>query len=183
MSLISNLLQVEVMFTLLAGLAAFATVISLAAPFFDGDKLKSRIKIVSEERDRLKSQQKLQLESGQVKLREKVKKGLLPQIVESLNLRNVFESETSRIKLRRAGFRSEKHLVTFLGLRIIVPIVFGIVTFVYTSTVFADKVPPNMRLVSSMIGMMVGFYAPAIMLSNLVTKRQASIKKAWSDAP
>jgi tight adherence protein C len=182
MSLIANLLQVEVMFTLLASLAAFATVISLAAPLFDGDKLKSRIKIVSEERDRLKAQQKAQFETGQVKLRDKVKSGFMTQMVESLNLRSVFESETSRIKLRNAGFRSEKHLVTFLALRIIVPIVFGVITFVYTSTIYADKVPPNMRIVSSMIAMMVGFYAPAVMLSNLVGKRQASIKKGWSDA-
>jgi tight adherence protein C len=182
MSFIANLLQVEVMFTLLASLAAFATVISLAAPLLDGDKLKSRIKIVSEERDRLKAQQKAQFETGQVKLRDKVKSGFMTQMVESLNLRSVFESETSRIKLRNAGFRSEKHLVTFLALRIIVPLVFGVITFVYTSTIYADKVPPNMRIVSSMIAMMIGFYAPAVMLSNLVGKRQASIKKGWSDA-
>jgi tight adherence protein C len=182
MSFIANLLHVEVIFTLLASLAAFATVLSLTAPLFEGDKLKSRIKIVSDERDRLKAQQKVQFESGQIKLRDKVKSGFLSQMVESLNLRSVFESETSRIKLRRAGFRLEKHLVTFLSLRIIVPIVFGVITFAYTSTVYAAKVPPNMRIVSSMIAMMIGFYAPAIMLSNLVSKRQASIKKAWSDA-
>jgi tight adherence protein C len=182
MNFIASLLKAEVVFTLLAGLAAFATVISLAAPLFEGDKLRSRIKIVSEERDRLRSAQKLQLESGQVKLREKAKGGIYAQIVEGLNLRKVFEAEASRIKLRRAGYRSEKHLVTFLALRIIIPIVFGILVFVYTSTVFAEKVPPNMRIVSSMIGMMFGFYAPAIMLSNFVSKRQASIKRAWSDA-
>jgi tight adherence protein C len=182
MTVISNMLKPEMIITVLAGLAAFGTVITLTAPMFEGDRLKSRIKIVAEERDRLKMQQKMQLEGGQVKLRDKAKGGIFAQIVESLNLRKLLEAETSRVKLRRAGFRSEKQLVTFLALRVIVPIVLGIFTFVYTSTVFADRVPQNMRLVSSMIGVILGFYAPAIMLSNMVSKRQASIKRAWSDA-
>jgi tight adherence protein C len=182
MTVISNILKPEIIITMLAGLAAFATVISLTAPMFEGDRLKSRIKIVAEERDRLKMQQKMLLEGGQVKLRDRASGGIFAQIVESLNLRKLLEAETSRVKLRRAGFRSEKQLVTFLALRAIVPIILGILTFVYTSTVFADRVPQNMRLVSSMIGVILGFYAPAIMLSNMVTKRQASIKRAWSDA-
>jgi tight adherence protein C len=182
MTVISNMLKPEMIITVLAGLAAFGTVITLTAPMFEGDRLKSRIKVVAEERDRLKMQQKMQLEGGQVKLRDKAKGGIFAQIVESLNLRKLLEAETSRVKLRRAGFRSEKQLVTFLALRVIVPIVLGIFTFVYTSTVFADRVPQNMRLVSSMIGVILGFYAPAIMLSNMVSKRQASIKRAWSDA-
>jgi tight adherence protein C len=173
----------DVIFTLLASVATFGTVIALAAPMLEGDKLKSRIKLVSDEKDRLRQAQKMQLEAGRVTLREKPKGGLLQQIVEGLNLRKVFQAETSRIKLRRAGFRSEKHLITFLALRIIVPIVFGIFTFVYTSTVFADRVPnPNMRIVCALIGMLIGFYGPNIMLSNMVKKRQASIKRAWSDA-
>jgi tight adherence protein C len=182
MSIVASLLQVEVIVTILAGLAAFGTVISLAAPMFEGDKLKSRIKIVAEERERLKQQQKNQLAAGQVKLRDVVKGGIYVQLVEGLNLRKVFEAETTREKLRQGGFRSERHLVTFLALRIIVPIVFGILTFVYTSTVFADRVPPNMRIISALIGLLFGFYMPAIGLSNFVKKRQASIKSAWSDA-
>jgi tight adherence protein C len=149
---------------------------------FEGDKLKSRIKIVAEERERLKQQQKNQLAAGQVKLRDVVKGGIYVQLVEGLNLRKVFEAETTREKLRQGGFRSERHLVTFLALRIIVPIVFGILTFVYTSTVFADRVPPNMRIISALIGLLFGFYMPAIGLSNFIKKRQASIKSAWSDA-
>jgi tight adherence protein C len=182
MTVISNMLRPEMIITVLAGLAAFGTVITLTAPMFEGDRLKSRIKLVAEERDRLKMQQKLQLEGGQVKLRDKASSGIFAQIVESLNLRKLLEAETSRVKLRRAGFRSEKQLVTFLALRVIVPIILGVVTFVYTSTVFADRVPQNMRLVSSMIGVLLGYYAPAIVLSNIVSKRQASIKLAWSDA-
>jgi tight adherence protein C len=182
MSLFTSLFHVEIIVTLLAGLAVFGTVFTLAAPFLETDKLNSRIKGVTSERDRLKAAQKASLAGGEVKLRDKVSKGAYAQIVDALNLRKVFEAEASREKLRQAGYRSESHLITFLAARAIVPIVVGLIVFIYTSTLYADRVSPNMRITSSLIAMVMGFYVPTIFVKNLVTKRQHSIKRAWSDA-
>lgn len=182
MQYISLLLQVESIITLLIALAAFGTVVTVASPFFDGDKLKSRMKGVVDERERLKSAQRTLLSGGEARLREKAKPGLYHQLVDGLNLKKVFEAETSREALRQAGFRTEKHLITFLAIRVIVPLTVAIVTFVYCSTVFADRVSPNMRLVSTMVGLVFGYYLPNIGLSNLIKRRQQSIKRAWSDA-
>ncbi len=180
--LFATLLRVETIFTVLIALAVFATVVTVASPFFESDKLKTRMKGVVEERERLKSAQRALLSGSESKLRDKAKPGLYNQLVQTLNLKKVFESEGTRDSLRQAGFRSEKHLVTFLAARVIAPIVFAIVTFVYTSTVFADRVSPNMRLVCCLIGLVFGFYLPNIALKNLISRRKASIKKAWSDA-
>jgi tight adherence protein C len=182
MGFITEILKVEMIITILASLAAFGTVIAIASPFFDGDKLKSRMKLVTDERDKLKQQMRAQATAAPTKLRDKAKRGVYAQLVEAMNLRKLFEAETSRDRLRRAGFRTENNLMTYLALRMIIPIVLSILIFVYTSTVYAEKVPPNMRIVASIIGLIVGFYSPNVMLSNLTTKRQASIKKAWSDA-
>ena len=182
MNLISSYFQVEVLITVLIGFAAFGTVLTIAAPYFESDKLDARIKGVSLERDKLRAQQKALLVSGEAKLREKPKRGLVPQLVEAFNLRRVFEAEGSRDSLRQAGLRSERHLVTFLATRLLTPIVVAIVVFIYSSTVFADRVPPQMRIVATMVGLVVGFYLPNIILKNLKTRRQHSIKKAWSDA-
>ena len=168
--------------TALVGFAAFGTVLTIAAPYFEGDKLNARIKGVSLERDKLRAQQKAQLMGGEAKLREKPKRGLVSQLVESLNLRSVFEAEASREALRQAGMRSERHLVTFLALRLITPIIVAVIVFIYSSTVFADRIPPQMRLVATAVGLVFGFYLPSIVLKNLKTRRQDSIKKAWSDA-
>jgi len=84
--------------------------------------------------------------------------------------------------LRQAGYRAEKHLITFLALRAIVPVVVAILTFVYASTVFADRFSPSTRLLATIGALIVGFYVPGIGLKNLIHRRQASIKKAWSDA-
>jgi tight adherence protein C len=182
MQYLSLLLQIESLITLLVALAAFGTVVTVASPFFDSDRLKTRMKGVVEERERLKTAQRVMLGGGEARLREKAKPGLYHQLVEVLNLKKVFEAESSREALRQAGFRAEKHLITFLAIRVIVPLVVAIVTFVYCSTVFADRVSPNMRLVSTMVGLIFGFYLPNIALKNLIARRQQSIKRAWSDA-
>ena len=182
LNIISSYFQVEVLITVLISFAAFGTVLTIAAPYFENDKLGARIKGVSLERDKLRAQQKALLASGEAKLREKPKRGLVPQLVEAFNLRRVFEAEGSRDSLRQAGLRSERHLVTFLAMRLITPIVVAIVVFIYSSTVFADRVPPQMRIVATVVGLVVGFYLPNIILKNLKTRRQHSIKKAWSDA-
>ena len=183
MQLVTSLLQIETMITILVGMAAFATVLTVTAPFFDSDKLKARMKSVGQERDRLRAAQRAQLvgnEGG--RLREKANTSLAAQLVDVLNLRRVFEAEASRDLLRQAGLRSERHLVSYLAARFAVPVVLGILVFVYSSTLYADKVAPPMRLAASGIGMVFGYYLPAIFLKNLVSRRQESIKRAWSDA-
>jgi tight adherence protein C len=183
MDFIETLFKIETIFTILIAMAAFATVVTVTSPFFETDKLKTRMKGVVEERDRLRAAQRALLAGGnESKLRDKAKPGLYSQLVDVLNLKRVFESEGTKDSLRQAGFRSEKHLITFLAARAMVPLVVSILTFAYTSTVFADRVSPNMRIVATVIALVFGFYLPTIGLKNLINRRQASIKKAWSDA-
>jgi tight adherence protein C len=177
--LMEALLEPQNLIALLVAVSVFGTILTLAAPLMQGDKLRARMKVVSSERERMRSSRTQDLSSG--RLREKPK-GTVAQVVESLNLRQLFEAETSRIRLRAAGLRTEKHLVTFLAARLIAPIVLGLIVFIYSSTVFADKVSPTMRIAAMLFGMIAGFYMPNVFLKNLVTKRQQSIQSAWSDA-
>ncbi len=177
-----SLFQIEIMITLLIGMAAFATVLTVAAPMFDNDRLKARIKSVGQERDKLRAVQRAILVAGETRLRDKPKTDLASQLVEALNLRRIFEAEASRDLLRQAGLRSERHLVVFLATRFAAPLVLGALVFIYSSTVFADRVAPPMRLGATAMGLVLGYYLPSIFLKNLVSRRQESIKKAWSDA-
>ncbi len=182
MEQIAAILEIQNAITLLVGLSAFATVLTIAAPLFQTDKLRSRMKNVGTERERLRAQQKAALGAAQdAKLREKPK-GTLSQIVEALNLRELFAAENSRSRLRQAGYRSEKHLVTFLVARLASPVVLGTIVFIYSSTVFADRIPDSMRLIVPLIGAIAGFYLPNMFLTNKIQRRQQSIKGAWSDA-
>ena len=179
--MLTSLLDPQIAITLLVAVSVFGTVITLAAPVMQGDKLRSRVKAATSERQRMRASRSQNLKGGSGRLREKPK-GTVSQIVEALNLRKLFEAEESRIRLRAAGLRGENHLVTFLGARLVAPIIVGIIVFIYSSTIFADRISPLMRLSAMMFGAFAGFYLPNIFLKNLVSKRQQSIQAAWSDA-
>ncbi len=182
MNFIIELMRVEVVFSILVAFAVFGTALTIASPYLATDRLSARIKGVSVEREKLRAQQKAQMANSETRLREKPKGSFVSQIVEALNLRSIFQAETTRDLLRQAGMRSERQLVTFLGVRFVTPIVVAIVAFLYSSTVFADRVSPNMRIVVALAGLGIGFYLPVIVLSSLRSRRQESIKKSWSDA-
>ncbi len=109
LNLVSSLLQIETLITVLVGLAAFATILTIAAPYFETDQLATRMKSVGQERDKLRAAQRVQLmASPETRLREKPKTSLYSQLVDALNLRRVFDAEASREMLRQAGMRNER---------------------------------------------------------------------------
>jgi tight adherence protein C len=180
-ALLASLLELRTLVTILVGLSAFATVLTLAGPLLQGDKLATRMKQVASERERLREKARTVTAASEGRLRERPK-GTLAQIVEVLNLKQLFQAETSRERLRQAGLRGERHLVTYLAIRLVTPFLFALLVFAYSSTVFADRIPASMRLLATMVGLIAGFYIPNVFLKNLVQRRQASIKRAWSDA-
>jgi tight adherence protein C len=176
-----DLVRPETMITLLIAMAAFATVLTIAAPFMKNDELRRRMKIVSAERNSLRAGQRSRLTGKESKLRDTRQGRVTGQIVEKLNLRKVFEAESSRDLLRQAGLRSERNLASYLAIRLVSPFVLAIGAYVYSQAVFTNMSTLNRALVT--IGAaLFGYYLPAIMLKNLVARRQASIQRAWSDA-
>ncbi len=180
---IYSLLEPRNLITILVALAAFATVVTLTAPLLQGDKMQTRMKTLATEREKMRTQNREALQNKDNRgLRDNVPKGAAAQIVDALNLKNLLEAETSRKRLRQAGLRSEKHLVTYLAARAIAPIFAGVIVFVYSATVFADQVTGSMRITTALIGAVAGFYLPNLFLTNIIKRRQQSIQRAWSDA-
>ena len=181
LQLLDSFTHVEGLIVLFSALATFATVITIAAPYLDNDKLEGRIKLVSSERDRLKAAQKATLDAGSVRLRDKRSGGMTSSLVDKLNLRKLFEAEPTMEMLRSAGLRRERHLTMFLALRAILPIFLGIAAFAYT-TLYMSQWSVGMRLAAGLGGLVVGSYFPGVFVRNMISKRQTSIKRAWSDA-
>jgi tight adherence protein C len=180
--LLYSLTELSNAVTILVALSTFATVLTVAAPLLQGDRMRSRMKGVISHRERLRAQHRAALGAkSDLRLRDKPQ-GTLAQLVQALNLREVFEAEVSRQQLRQAGLRSEKHLVSYLAARLLTPIILGIVVFVYSSTVFADRIPTPGRLAITFMSIVVGYYLPAVFLKNMVQRRPESISRAWSDA-
>jgi tight adherence protein C len=177
---IASLLEPRNLVVILVGVAVFATVLTIFAPLMQGDELAARMKSVAGERERMKAQYRQTITDN--RLRDKPQ-GLLNQLVDALNLRKLFEAESLRDTLRQAGYRSERHLITLLAVRLVMPFALAVIAFIYSNTVFAERLnTPQLKLMATMGGFIAGYYLPVVVMQNMIQRRQTSIKRAWSDA-
>jgi len=181
--LTNYLLNPQFVVMLLAAVAAFATVTSFVLPLLSRDRLDSRMKYVAGERDRLRVERLAQFEDKQnlAKLRKKPK-SFIKQLVEQLNLRKALETDETREKLKMAGYRGQAPVFAFLFFRVTLPIVTFILVFLYLFFVNTHNLSPLIRIGLSIGGAYVGFYLPNIFISNLIARRQKSIKRLFPDA-
>jgi tight adherence protein C len=182
-SLMRYVLDPQFMVMVLAAVAAFATVTSFVLPLLSGDRLDARMKYVSTERERLRAERIARLadEQRQGRLR-KEPKSFMKRVVEQLNLRKALETEATRERLKMAGLRGQAPVVAFLFFRAVLPIAgFGL-TFFYLFFVNSYDLAPLVRLGLSIGGAYLGFYLPNIFISNLIQRRQKSIKRVFPDS-
>ncbi len=180
--LFSTILTPMNMVMLLAALATFASIVTLVVPFLEGDKLRSRMKSVASERERLKAQNREMLQNAKnpARLRED-SGGFMADMVERFNLRKIIDPAATREMLKMAGLRKPGHVVTFVFCRALGPFVFAAGAFAYLYFFMADQTT-MMRVLLSLGAGYLGFYAPNIVVKNLTTRRQESIMRAWPDA-
>lgn len=167
----------------LTAIAAFATIVTFTMPLLETDKLDSRMKYVSSERDKLRAERlaELNAEARKGSLRQKPK-GFMQQVVQQLNLRKALETNDTRNKLRMAGFRGQAPVVAFLFFRVTLPILGLVGALIYLFFVNDHGYSTLMRLSFSVGGAYAGFFLPNVFISNLIQKRQKSIKQAFPDA-
>ena len=182
-SLVKYLLDPQLVVMVLAAVAAFATVASFVLPLLTGDRLSSRMKYVASERDRLRAERIAALadEQRQTKLRHEPK-SFMKQVVEQLNLRKALETDETRERLKMAGFRGQAPVVVFLFFRATLPFIGFLVAFLYLFFVHDFGLATIVRLGLSVGGAYLGFYFPNIFISNLIQRRQKSIKGVFPDA-
>lgn len=181
--LMQYVLDPQFMVMALAAVAAFATVTSFVLPLLSGDRLDARMKYVSTERERLRAERiaRLAEEQRQGKLRREPK-SFMKRVVEQLNLRKALETEATRERLKMAGLRGQAPVVAFLFFRAVLPVAgFGL-TFFYLFFVNTYGLAPLVRLGLSIGGAYLGFYLPNIFISNLIQRRQKSIKRVFPDS-
>jgi tight adherence protein C len=182
-TLLRYLLDPQFVVMALAAVAAFATVTSFVLPLLSGDRLDARMKYVSTERERLRAERIARLadEQRQGRLR-KEPKSFMKRVVEQLNLRKVLETDATRERLKMAGLRGQAPVVAFLFFRATLPIAGLGLTFFYLFFVNTYDLAPLVRLGLSIGGAYLGFYLPNIFISNLIQRRQKSIKRVFPDS-
>jgi tight adherence protein C len=109
-------------------------------------------------------------------------RSFMTQVVRQLNLRKALETEGTRERLRMAGLRGQAPVIAFLFFRAVLPVFTFALAFFYFYVWDTHDFPPLVRLGFSIGGAYVGFYLPNIFISNLIQRRQQSIKRVFPDA-
>ena len=180
-SLMRYLLDPQFVVMALAAVAAFATITSFVLPLLSGDRLASRMKYAAGERERLRVESMARLAEGQVKLRTQPKT-YMQRVVKQLNLRKALETDATRERLRMAGLRGQAPVVAFLFFRAVLPVATFGLTFFYLVFLNAYHLAPLLNLCLSIIAAYVGFYLPNMFISNLIMRRQTSIKRVFPNS-
>ena len=180
--LVAKLHDVRFMTMLLAAIAASATVYTLVMPLFAGEGLSKRMKAVASERERIKQRERERMNAGEKVSLRQTPKQLVAKVVDDFNLTKWLAQEAAREKLIMAGYRGQAPYITFLFARLVTPVVLfvGSVLYVFVIANLQKSLPIKIGIC---IGMAyLGLQAPMLFLSNAISKRQLSIKRAFPDA-
>ena len=180
---ITSLLTPQIVVTLLAAIAAFATTLTVLMPVLSRDRLATRMQVMALERDKMRAARLADLnkKDAQGRLRT-TPKGFMQEIVDKLNLRSVFETEEVRDKLKMAGLRGQAPLVTYMFFRVAMPVIIAAITLLYLFVIFDLEYPALVKIGLAVGAGYLGFYVPNVFVNNLVQRRQTSIKNAFPDA-
>ena len=175
------MLDPQSMIRLIVAVAAGVTIFTIAAPMFDTNPLAQRMKAVSDERARIRMRERERLNNEKGKLRDDSNKSL-KQIVARFDLMKWVGANEDRMRLAQAGYRRPATQYTFLVARVVCPL--GVVLF---GGLYLFFVLPEHYALTTKIGAVIavgyfGFKMPDIWLSNEVSKRQTSIRRAFPDA-
>lgn len=180
-TIVMTVTSIDFLVTALAGVAAFATILTLGAPLFAQDRMGARLKSVTMRREELRAQARRDLEKSKPQLR-KTSKGVMTQIVDQFNLQKLLASPNLKEKLAQAGLRGQTPVVTFLFCRMVAPFLFAGAAIVYLFGFDIIQIAPMHKAALSFGALLLGFYAPDVFVTNVKLRRQSSIMRSFPDA-
>jgi len=180
--LIEKLHDPKAVASLLAAIAAFATVLTLAMPLLASDQLNRRLKAVAREREKMRQRERERLARGdKVQLRQTPKQ-FMQRAVSQFNLAKWVGQEEAREKLIQAGYRGNAPYVTYLFFRMVSPVVVLMVAVFYIFFVLKLEQSTIVKVGMCLFAAFIGMQVPWFFLKNKIQKRQLSIRRAFPDA-
>lgn len=184
MSIISDLTQIVTdpasLVSAAVGIVVFGIFTTIGLQVFQGDKLNTRLKSVANRREQLRRQSRAELEGKSLK---RESKGLLSDLDRKFDLQKMLEDPNVESSMQKAGLRGPGPVSAFYAARLILPFIFAILVFIAVFVLQIIEIEtPAFRYGSLLFGAGAGFYLPNVYVSNLGSKRQKSIMRAFPDA-
>lgn len=183
MDLVEFVMRPQFLVTFLAALSAFATVLTIALPLLERDRIGQRMKVMAVERDKMRATRLAEMatKDGKGGKLRQAPKGYMQQVVDMLDLRARFDNDEARNKLKMAGLRGQAHLVAYMFFRVALPPILFLATALYLFGA-GFQYPPAVKVLIAIGVGVAGFYLPNVFLENRVQKRQTSIRQAFPDS-
>lgn len=171
------------MLGVLVAIGVAATIITLTMPLLERDQLKTRMKAVGVEREKIRARERARLAAeSKISLRNEPK-AYMRELVDRFNLRETLADEGTQNKLRMAGFRGQAPITVYLFARFVLPFALFILGTTYFFVLAKGSATPAGMKVAYSVGLAgLGLYLPNLYLSNMIQKRQVSIRRSWPDA-
>ena len=165
--------------TAAAAILAFATIVTLGLPLIERDGLGDRLKAVSRRREELRAKHHAALSGKRLRVEPST---LMKSTLDRFKLTTMLESEDSKEKLARAGYRGQAPLIAFMFFRFVMPGIVFLVTLFYLFVVTHFHWAMMMKVSAAFAGALIGYYLPDLFISNATSRRQQSIMRAFPDA-
>ena len=168
----------EDVITMMAGAAAFLTVVAVWHAFLRREIGGRRLKELAQRRLTLRHD----YVHGNRKRGTMLSTGGMRQFVDRFKLLRTGKSEAMQRKLAKAGWRSSDALVRFLFAKLMLPFVFGSISLFLFQIVELYHLPLMTRLAVIMGSVLVGAFLPDVIVKNTIIKRADKIRKGLPDA-
>jgi len=180
--LIEKLHDPKAVASLLAAIAAIATVLTLAMPLLVTDQLNRRLKSVALEREKMRQRERERVARGDKPQLRQTQKQFMQRAVNQFNLAKWVGQEEAREKLIQAGYRGQAPYITYLFFRMVSPVVVFIVAVSYIFFILKLEQSTLVKFGMCLFAAFVGMQLPWFFLKNKIQKRQLSVKRAFPDA-
>ena len=182
--IIDRMYDTKFLTMLLTGVAAVATVLTLAMPLLSPNVLAKRMNAVAHEREKIRQRERERLARGErekISLRQSPKQ-YMQRVVERFNLTKWLAQEAARERLMQAGYRGQAPYIAFLFFRMVTPVVLLLLALFHLFLVVELDQPPIVKVGLCLGVAYLGMQMPYLFLKNRIAKRQLSITRAFPDA-
>jgi tight adherence protein C len=179
---IDKLHDTRMLAMLFAGIAAMATVLTLAMPFLSTDGLDKRMRAVALEREKIRQRERERIARGEKIALRSSPKQYIQRVVEQFNLSKWVGQEEARAKLIQAGYRGQAPYVVYLFFRMVAPIAMLAASLIYLFVITDFDQPMTAKVGMCLFATYVGMQLPYLFLKNKIEHRKISVQRAFPDA-
>jgi tight adherence protein C len=169
--------------TILAGVAAFAVMLAIYAATTVRDPMAKRVKALNDRREQLKAGITASTKRRAKLVTKNETTDRIKAFLTSLSVLQDSQLKAAQIKLLQAGIRQKEYAVAVIFGRLVLPIVFGglMIYLVYGTEMFSDWTPIKAYGLVA-ITFIIAYKFPDLFLNNKIKKRSDAIRKGLPDA-